>query len=382
MILSEYKSKELLSQYGVAVPEGRVARTAAEAETLCREVTATKYVVKAQIGAGGRGLAGGVKFAATPSAVRSEAEKMLGKPLVTQQTNASGEIVKEVYVEAAVDIAADAFIAIVLDQHAQPTLLASATGGVDFEEQARRNPDMVSSLRLAGGDVEAFLQGLGFHNAGAAAKLVESAHKAFLANEMTLLEINPLAMLASGDWIAVDAKISIDGSAMFRHPELETLVMDHALSSVERTAQENEINLVKLDGNIGVVVNGAGLGLATNDMLVDAGGKPANFMDIRTTATSFQIAKGVELLLDDPAVKIILLNVHGGGMTVCDTVTEGVAFAYARAKRKLPIVARLAGQNVEWAHRMLSERRLPVTVCTSMSEAVNKAVSIAKGGRV
>ena len=382
MILSEYKSKELIAQYGVKIPDGRVAETPAQAEERCREISATKYVVKAQIGAGGRGLAGGIRFAATPSAVRDEAKQLLGKPLITAQTGAGGEVVGEVYVEAAVEIEADVFIAIVLDPAtAQPTLLASAQGGVEFEQMARMDPDVVSSLALTkGADVAGFLGGLGLTDSKAAAQTVAAAAKAFTANDMTLLEINPFAQTSAGDWIAVDAKVALDGNAMFRHPELEALTQDASLSTAERVAQENEINLVKLDGDIGVVVNGAGLGLATNDMLADAGGRPANFMDIRTTATSFHIAKGVELLLEDPAVKLILLNVHGGGMTVCDTVTEGVAFAYSRSDRKLPIVARLAGSNAEWALRILNDRKLPVEACNDMHSAVARAVAIA-GGR-
>ncbi|MCG6902367.1 MAG: acetate--CoA ligase family protein [Rhodobacter sp.] len=383
MILSEYKSKELIAQYGIAIPEGRVATTAAEAEARCREIKSAKYVVKAQIGAGGRGLAGGIRFAATPSGVREEAGRLLGKALVTNQTGTGGEIVGEVYVEAAVEIERDFYIAIVLDPgSARPTLLASARGGVEFEQMARMDPDVVSSLALDdGADVAAFLDKLGFPNSASAAEAVSAAARAFGANDMILLEINPFSLTKSGTWIAVDAKVALDGNAMFRHPDLEALSIDKTLSTAERVAQENEINLVKLDGNIGVVVNGAGLGLATNDMLVDAGGKPANFMDIRTTATSFHIAKGVELLLEDPAVKLILLNVHGGGMTVCDTVTEGVAFAYSRSQRKLPIVARLAGTNAEWAQRILSDRKLPVEICATMQSAVDRAVAISKGAR-
>nr|MDJ0828026.1 succinyl-CoA synthetase subunit beta [Rhodobacter sp.] len=354
----------------------------AEAEERCREIEATKYVVKAQIGAGGRGLAGGIRFAATPSAVREAAGQLLGKPLVTEQTDAAGQIVAQVYVEAAVVIERDFFVAIVLDPAtAVPTLLASTQGGVEFEQVARTDPDVVSSLALAdGADVAGFLGELGFPDGAAAAEVVAAAAKAFTANDMTLLEINPFARTEAGAWIAVDAKVALDASALFRHPEFEALAGDQTLTQAEQVAQEHDINLVKLDGDVGVVVNGAGLGLATNDMLVDAGGKPANFMDIRTTATSMQIAKGVELLLDDPAVKAILLNVHGGGMTVCDTVTEGVAFAYSRAARRLPLAVRLAGQNAEWATQMLQDRRLPVSLCETITDAVQKAIALA-GGR-
>ena len=383
MILSEYQSKELIAQYGMRIPNGRVARTGEEAEARCREIPATKYVVKAQIGAGGRGLAGGIRFAATPSAVRTEAERMLGKPLVTEQTGSAGEIVSEVYVEEAVEIADDAFIAIVLDPTgARPTLLASTEGGVAFEQKARMDPEMVASLEIGDGSgVEPFLQGLGFAEPARAAAAVASATRAFASADMTLLEINPFALDPSGEWIAVDAKVVIDGNALFRHPELASLDRGTALSATERVAHENEINLVKLPGDIGVVVNGAGLGLATNDMLVAAGGRPANFMDIRTTATSFQIARGVELLLEDKGVRAILVNVHGGGMTVCDTVAEGIAFAYARSQRKLPLAVRFAGQNADWAHKLLANHRLPVTTCGTMSEAVATAVSLAGGRR-
>jgi len=382
MNLSEHNSKDLLAQYGVPIPEGRVATTADEAEERARQITAQKYVVKAQIGAGGRGLAGGIKFAATPNAVREEAHKLLGSTLVTEQTGAAGEVVHSVYVEAAVEIEKDFFVALVLDPGTGlPTLLASAQGGVQFEQMARMDPDVVKSLPLSDGTsgVAAFLENTGFPKADAAAEVIGNALKAFLANEMLLAEINPFALSAEGAWLAVDAKVTPDSNATFRHPGLEALMDDKTISASEKVAQENDINLVKLTGNIGVVVNGAGLGLATNDMLVDAGGKPANFMDIRTTATSFDIAKGVELLLEDKTVRAILLNVHGGGMTVCDTVVEGVAFAYSRSDRKPPIVARLAGEGAEWASKMLKDRLLPAEIKDDMTGAVKRAVELAGG---
>ncbi len=383
MFLSEHKSKELLSQYKIDFPEGRIAKSAEEAESRSREIGASKYVVKAQIAAGGRGLAGGIKFAATPSLVREEAEKLLGKPLVTEQTGPAGEIVGAVYIEAAVPIEKDFFIALVLDlATAIPTFLASSKGGVEFEQVARMNPDVVSSIPLDNdaAAIADMLKSAGFPDEQSVADIVQSAARAFVEYDMNLLEINPLARTSDGEWVAVDAKVGLDTNALFRHPELEALISDDGLTKAERIAQENEINLVKLDGNIGVVVNGAGLGLATNDMLVDAGGKPANFMDIRTTATSFHIAKGVELLLDDPSVKNILLNVHGGGMTVCDTVAEGVAFAFSRSSRRVPIITRLAGQGSEWALKILKDRLLPVEVFDDLGAAVARSVELA-GGR-
>lgn len=388
MLLSEHQSKELLKQYGFPVPQGKLARTAGDAEAACATVEARKYVVKAQIAAGGRGLAGGIRFAATPSAVHDEASRMIGSKLVTEQTGPAGEVVKAVYVEAALDLAAQYFIAFALDPVTGGVmLLASSEGGVAFEQKARMDSDVVSTLLMTGDAAKdgkplaAFLKTLGIDDAKAAEPILAAA-KAFVDCDMTLLEINPYARTRDGDWLAIDAKIALDASALFRHPEFDSFEADQPLSATEAEAQKSNINLVRLEGNLGVVVNGAGLGLATNDLIVDAGGKPANFMDIRTTATSFDIAKGVELLLRDAAVRAILLNVHGGGMTVCDTVAEGVAFAYSRNDRKLPVVARLAGVNAEWGLRILQDRKLPVEIFPDMPGAVARAVELAgKGAR-
>ena len=382
MFLSEHQSKELLAQYDVPVPAGRLARDTDEAERRCAEISARKYVVKAQITAGGRGLAGGVKFAATPSAVADEARKMLGSTLVTAQTGSAGELVTAVSVEEALDLAASYFIAFILDPNSgAPMLLASSEGGVEFEQRSQMDPSTVKSLPLpedtaeTRADLATFLAGIGIAE-DAPTDILMAARKAFIETDMTLLEINPFARTSTGAWVAIDAKITLDTSAMFRHPEFESLSDSQGLSQTELEAQKNDINLVRMDGNIGVVVNGAGLGLATNDMVFDAGGKPANFMDIRTTATSFDIAKGVSLLLDEPRARVILLNVHGGGMTACDTVAEGISFAYSRSERKLPVIARLAGQNAEWGIRILKDRKIPVEVHDTMAGAVSRAVEL------
>jgi succinyl-CoA synthetase beta subunit len=387
MLLSEYKSKEILRQYGVEIPAARLAHTAVEAEAACDGLGARKYVVKAQIKAGGRGLAGGVKFAATPSSVRDEAERLLGRRLVTAQTLSEGEVVEAVSVEAALDLKRQLFLAIALDPDTGfPLLLASSEGGVTFEERVRMDADALRTFLLADGitaespALADFLSGIGATGA-APASTVMAMRQAFIDTDMTLLEVNPFAETADGRWLAIDAKIIIDDNAMFRHPEFESFLADQRLSPTESEAQRANINFVPLDGNIGVVVNGAGLGLATNDMIVDARGKPANFMDIRTTATSFDIARGVEILLKDPKVRAILLNVHGGGMTVCDTVAEGVAFAYARSARKVPVAVCLGGQNAEWGLRILQDRKVPVEVFADMKSAAQGAVAMAGGAR-
>ena len=386
MLLAEYQSKELLAQYGVSVPPGKMVRTADEAEAACANIPARKFVVKAQITSGARGLAGGIKFAATASAVRDEAAKLLGKQLVTNQTGAIGETVHAVYVEADVKHDAQYYIAFALDPDSgAPLLVASPDGGVEFEQKAQMNASEVAKHSLTG-SIDAdragltdFLSGIGMKDEKAVEQLL-SACEAFIENDMALLEINPFVRTPDGTWMAIDAKVALDASAAFRHPEWDSMVSGEGLPAVETTAQKSNINFVKLTGNLGVVVNGAGLGLATNDMIIDAGGKPANFMDIRTTATSMDIARGVELLLQEPSVTAILLNVHGGGMTVCDTVAEGVNFAYSRNKGSKPVIARLAGQNAEWGQRILVDRKVPVEICSTMSEAVNRAVEIASKG--
>lgn len=386
MLLAEYTSKELLAQYGVAIPPGKTARTAQEAEDRCADIDARKYVVKAQIAAGGRGLAGGIKFAATPSSVRDEAAQLLSTELITEQTGDQPQPVNIVYIEAAVDHDLQYFIAIVLSPGTgQPMLLASPNGGVEFENLLKTDESAVTAYPLSGdpladkAPLSSFLYSIGIEEPSATDQIL-SALEAFIANDMTLLEINPFARRAGGHWIALDAKISIDPSALFRHPELEAIAADQNLPQEESDAQKSNINFVKMKGNLGVVTNGAGLGLATNDMIIDEGGQPANFMDIRTTATSMDIARGVELLLNQPAVKAILLNIHGGGMTMCDTVAEGVNFAYSRNKRHLPVIARLAGQNAEWGSRILIDRKVPVEVFDDVSTAVTRAVSLASGG--
>ncbi|MEO1140566.1 MAG: ATP-grasp domain-containing protein [Pseudomonadota bacterium] len=386
MLLAEYKSKELLAQYGIAVPPGKTARTPQEAEDRCAQINARKYVVKAQIAAGGRGLAGGVKFAATPSLVRDETAKLLATELSTEQTGDKPQPVNIVYIEAAIEHTSQYYVAIVLSpETGQPILLASPDGGMEFENLLKTNKDTLKTHALTGDakadktPLVAFLASIGIEEADASEQIL-AAVEAFIANDMTLLEINPFARKPDGKWVALDAKITVDPSASFRHPELEAIAADQNLPQDESDAQKSNINFVRMPGNLGVVTNGAGLGLATNDMIIEEGGRPANFMDIRTTATSMDIARGVELLLQRSDVAAILLNVHGGGMTMCDTVAEGVNFAYSRNERNLPLVARLAGQNAEWGRRILVDRKVPVEIFDDLSSAVKRAVSVAAGG--
>ncbi|MET4128356.1 ATP-grasp domain-containing protein [Roseovarius sp. MBR-6] len=389
MFLAEYQSKELLAQYGVSVPDGHQARSPEEAQRLCKEIKAPKYVVKAQIGAGGRGLAGGIRFAATPSAVAQEAGRLLGGVLVTDQTGPAGEVVDLILVEAAIDIAQSCFVAIALDPSSGgPMLLASGAGGVEFEQRARMDESIAQGCALpedsagARARIAEFLSGIGLTEAqDGALDAIFAARRAFMDNDMTLVEINPFARTRDGRWIAVDAKVAIDPNAGFRRPEFASMVAERPAPADELAAARHNINLVRLEGNIGVVANGAGLGLATNDMIVDAGGKPANFMDIRTTASSMDVARGIEILLGDGRVTAILLTIHGGGMTTADTVAEGVNFAYAKAARKLPVIAYMSGKHADWGHRILRDRKVPVESCDTITAAIGRVVALAGQGR-
>lgn len=388
MFLAEYRAKEILAAAGIAVPESRLARTPSQAGEAAAQISADRFAVKAQVSAGGRGPAGGVRFAASVDEAFVRTAEMLNQPLITTQTGPEGEIVEAVLIETVIEDFDSIYVALVIDQRtARPALLVSPAGGSDFEERAESEPEVIRVLDLPeSGDLESLLpaieglfRDLGLRDTAVrnAAKLSVKLVDVFREKDATLLEINPLAITRNDEAIALDAKMIIDGAALFRHPDFEALARDIRIDERERLAQENEINFVRLSGNIGVVANGAGLGLATNDLIAEHGGAPANFMDIRTTATSFQIARGVQILIEDPDVAVLLVNVHGGGMTLCDTIAEGLSFAYARSDRKPPIIYRGAGQNAPWALDILKSRKLGFEEMSSMSMAAKRAVQLA-----
>ncbi len=382
MYLHEAQAKALLAQHGIAVPKGHVAQTAEQAHGHAAALGGA-CAVKALIHAGGRGLAGGVRFAQAPDEAAQYARAMLGKALVTSQTRRDGEVVREVYIEAALHFETALYLSLIIDQRqAVPVLLASAEGGMEFEEKAVAAPAMVQKYPF-GVDgshnpaaLAAFLEMLGVSDShGAAVRgVIEAMLRSFLSNDASMIEINPLALMADGSAVAVDAKIVLDGNALFRHPEFERLRDTARSDECEMVAQANEINFVRMDGDIGLVVNGAGLGLATHDMVIAAGGRPANFMDIRTMATAEQIATGIGLLLNDPGVRVLLVNVHGGGMTTCDRISDALALACAQRERAVPVVFRVAGQNAEEARAAVAGLPMPCEVAGSMTEAVALAM--------
>lgn len=388
MNLHEYQAKEILSHYSIAIPNGRMAASADDAGKIAREIASKKFAVKAQVHTGGRGKAGGVKIVATSESAREAARGMLGSVLVTEQSGPKGSLVSQVYVEAGEDVAQALYVAVLIDQKAgEMVLIGSREGGEDFEEVAARNPDVMEILPYDAASppkaeaLKAFAAKLGLDGklAQPAVTLFKSLTKAFVELDASLIEINPLAVTTDDRLVALDVKMVLDDNALPRHPELEALRDEDDLDPVEMEAQRHDVNFVRMDGNIGVAVNGAGLALATNDMLVEGGGKPANFMDIRTTATSLQISRGFDLVLQTPGLKALLVNIHGGGMTPCDTIAEGLGISIRRTGSKLPIVLRAAGNNADFARRFLKNCGVSFHDAADMREAVTQTIAIASG---
>ncbi len=389
MNLQEFQAKTILKGYGIAVPRGHVADTAEEVERAARDLGG-RVAVKAQVSAGARGKASGVRLLDVPADARRAAESLLGKPLVTEQTGPSGQTVRRILVESAADAKEELYAAAHVDAASgRIAILVSRHGGTEIEDNAAGRQDRIKTLHVdpdKDPDQAAMAElaaevGLGPTETDELARILAILPRVIVDNDASLVEINPLALTVDGAFVALDAKIVIDDNALFRHADLRALRSDEDVDPVEAAAQGQEINYVGMDGDIGIVVNGAGLALATLDMVHDAGGKPANFMDIRTTALSMNIAKGVDLLLANDRVKVLLVNIHGGGMQRCDTVVEGIGVAMRRSQRKLPIVMRAAGNNAEFARQRLKNFKIDFTDSDDMADAVAKAVAIAGGGQ-
>jgi succinyl-CoA synthetase beta subunit len=388
MNLFEFQAKELISRFGIEIPRGRVAGSPDDAERVARRLAFPRFAIKAQIHGGGRGLAGGVKFATSPQEARAVATQLLARPLVTVQTKATGETVRWVYVEEAFDIRDEIYAAVVVDRTAGALMLmVSAAGGEDVEAQAAADPSVLARfpIDISGPQPVADFAGAA-RAVGLAGSLAATAADVFakmtrvaLELDATLVEINPLAITMDGRLITLDAKLSVDANALFRHPALAALRAQIQIDDGdprELAADRHQINFQRLDGTIGVVCNGAGLALATNDMLIDAGGRPASFMDIRTTASSLDIAYGLGMILDNPAIRVILINIHGGGMQRCDTVAEGLAVAMRRATRAVPLVVRFAGNNADFARVRLKGAGVTFIEALDLADAVARTMAV------
>lgn len=387
MYVHEFQAKQLLSGYGVPLPRGAVARSPDAARDAAREIGGGAWAVKAQILAGGRGKAGGVRIAESLDAVATHSRALLGSTLVTEQTGAAGRQVASVYIEERVAAARELYLAILVDRASgRVAFLTSTAGGEDIEKAVAGDPARIDKLIVdpVSGPDDADLRqaaaGLGLDSAAAeaAVALMAALYKAFLELDASLIEINPLALTESGELWAVDVKLTLDDNALFRHPELEALRDPDEQDPTEMEAARYEINYVKLDGDIGCMVNGAGLALATLDAIGRAGGRAADFMDVRPVATREQIATGFRLVLTNPKIRAILVNVFGGGILRCDTIAEGIAAAVRAHGLKVPLIVRAAGTNKEIAKKALIGQGIPVIFADDMAEAAELVVRAAK----
>jgi succinyl-CoA synthetase beta subunit len=386
MNIHEYQAKELLAKFGVAVPRGHIAYTAEEAAAAARTLGGAVWVVKAQIHAGGRGKAGGVKLARSEDDVAAAARALIGQRLVTHQTGPLGREVKRVYVEEGCAIARELYLGFLIDRvTGRVTLIASTEGGIEIEEVAAHSPDKI--LRVAidpATGIEpfharriAFGLGLRGRQVGTAVKFVGALYHAFKELDAAVLEINPLVVTTEGDLAALDAKLAFDDNALFRHPDIEALRDEDEEDPTELEASKHALNYVKLDGNIGCMVNGAGLAMATMDIIKLHGGNPANFLDVGGGATRERVATAFKLIISDPNVEGLLVNIFGGIMR-CDVIAEGVVAAAREINLHVPLVVRLEGTNVEQGKKIMRESGLPIVAADDLEDAARKVVAAVK----
>jgi succinyl-CoA synthetase beta subunit len=381
----EYQAKILMREFGVGVPEGEVATTPAEAEQAARSLGTSVVVVKAQIHAGGRGKGGGIKLARSASEAKTAASELLGMTLVTHQTGPEGKLVRKVYVEAGCDIARELYLAILLDREAEQfAIIASTEGGMDIEEVAAATPEKIltSHVDPNGGlhpfHVRSVARGLGLEGETAAelATFLGGLYRLFVDLDASLIEINPLVVTADGHLLALDGKLNFDDNALYRHPEIRELRDPEEEDPRERAAKEIDLSYVGLDGDIGCMVNGAGLAMATLDMIQVCGGSPANFLDAGGGADKEKVKEAFKLILRDEGVKAILVNIFGG-IVRCDLIAEGVVAAASELGVEVPLVVRLQGTNAVEGREILAASGLGITPAETLGEAAQKVVAAA-----
>jgi succinyl-CoA synthetase beta subunit len=389
MNLHEYQAKEVFRSYGIPVPAGRVAASPAEAVAAAQELGGRVWVVKAQVHAGGRGKAGGVKLARDAEGVRAAAAELLGKRLVTAQTGPEGLPVGHVYVEAGSEIEREIYLSLTLNREkSRIAFIASAAGGMDIEEVAHKTPDKILSVSVhpAAGlqphQARELAFGLGLAGTQVAefVALAVALYRLYLEKDLSLVEVNPLIVTRSGTLLALDAKLNVDPNAVFRHPELAQLRDATQEDPMERRAAEHDLNYVSLDGNIACMVNGAGLAMATMDLIKLHGGQPANFLDVGGGATSERVTAAFELILSNPKVRAVLVNIFGG-IVRCDLIADGIINAVHKVGVKVPVVVRLEGTNAEQARAALAKSGLAITPASDLTDAARKVVALAGKGR-
>jgi succinyl-CoA synthetase beta subunit len=387
MNLHEYQAKEIFRNYGIPVPAGRVAASADEAAAAANALGGPVWVVKAQVHAGGRGKAGGVRLARDAEAVRSAAAAMLGTRLRTKQTGPEGLPVERVYVESGSEIEREIYVSLTLNREkGRIALIASAAGGMDIEEVAEKTPEQIlavtvhPSAGLQPYQARQIAFGLGLKGAQIAEfqAIAAALYKLYMEQDASLVEVNPLIVTKAGNLVALDAKINVDANAVFRHPDLAKLRDANQEDPMERRASEHELNYVSLDGDIACMVNGAGLAMATMDLIKLHGGQPANFLDVGGGATSERVTAAFQLILSNPKVRAVLVNIFGG-IVRCDLIADGVINAVKNVGVKVPVVVRLEGTNAEKARTTLAGSGLTITPATDLTDAARKVVALAAG---
>ena len=384
MKIHEYQAKQILSKYGVQTPKGEVAFTPAEAREIADKI-GPRVVVKAQIHAGGRGKGGGVKIANNPQEAETLAQNMIGMTLVTHQTGPEGKTVKRILVEEALEIERELYIGIVIDRAREaPVVMASSEGGVEIEKVAAETPELIFKeyINPATGFLGfqarklAFQLGLSGDTLKQAVKFLNALYKAFQATDASLAEINPLLITKQGNVLALDAKMNFDDNALVRHPEVHEMRDLDEEEPLEVEASKHDLNYIKLDGNVGCMVNGAGLAMATMDIIMLSGGMPANFLDVGGGVSEESVKNAFKILVSDQDVKAALINIFGG-IVRCDLVASGIVKAAKELGLKMPMVVRLEGTNVEQGKKILEESGLSFQSASSMQEAADKVVPLA-----
>jgi len=390
MNIHEYQAKGLLKGFGAPVSRGGVAYTAQEAEQIAKDLAKDKanpiWVVKAQIHAGGRGKGGGVKVVKSIADVKKIAGEMIGMTLVTHQTGPEGKTVNRVYIEDGCDIANELYVSLLVDRgSSRVAIMASSEGGMDIEEVAAATPEKIVTISidpasgLSGFHCRKVAFGLGLtgKTAGKCAKVIASLYDAFIAKDASMLEINPLVVTKDDNIIVLDAKMGFDGNSLFRHPDVVELRDPDEEDPMELEAAKHELNYIKLDGSIGCMVNGAGLAMATMDIIKLKGGSPANFLDVGGGATKERVTEAFKIILSDSNVEGILVNIFGGIMR-CDVIAEGVVAAAKEVSLSVPLVVRLEGTNVELGKKIMADSGLPIISADDMGDAATKVVNAVK----
>jgi succinyl-CoA synthetase beta subunit len=396
MNIHEYQAKELLRRYGVAVLEGHVAWNAEEAAAAAAKLPGPVYVVKSQIHAGGRGAGrfmedpngkGGVRVVKSVADVKAAADAMIGKTLVTKQTGPAGKLVSRVYVEDGCDIARELYLGLLVDRAtSRLTIMASTEGGMEIEEVAENHPEKILKVAIdpasgvSGFHARKLAFGLGLtgKQVSSFTKFVLALYDAFVELDCAIVEINPLVVTGAGEIVALDAKVSFDDSALFRHKDLEALRDDTEMDPKELDAVKNDLNYVALDGEIGCMVNGAGLAMATMDIIKLYGSSPANFLDVGGTATAARVTEAFRIITSDSNVKAILVNIFGG-IAKCDMIATGIVEATKTLSLKVPLVVRLEGTNVDLGKKILADSGLAIIAADNLADAAKKVVAAVKG---